>query len=127
MTLLLKVAIFTMVVIQLFSAEENSGSYWNIKFEDKVLENVAREISGKKTEEIFIKDLINVEKLNLSEKGLSSLKGLRYFTGLKEIDLSYNNITDISELQYLENLETVNLSGNKITDYSVVSKIKKVL
>ena len=64
MKLLLKVVIFTIVVTQLFSAEENSGTYWNVKFEDKVLENVAREISGKKTEEIFIKDLIGKKPKN---------------------------------------------------------------
>jgi hypothetical protein len=60
------------------------------------------------------------EVIELAGKSISSLKGLEYFTGLKEIYLSGNSITDISPLADLYDLTTVDLSGNSITDISAL-------
>ena len=66
-----------------------------------------------------IKD-INIEKLDLSSKGIENddIKYLEIFKELKELDLSYNNISDISVLEKVkfEKLEYLYLGWNKISN-----------
>ncbi len=53
--------------------------------------------------------------VDLSQKGITSLKGLEYFTGASGYNLSYNEIVSMSELSQLYGLKYLNLSGNKVT------------
>lgn len=61
-----------------------------------------------------------VEVLDLSNSGLTSIKGIEVFDNISEIDLSNNNISYISELKELNNLYSLDLSYNKIEDVSVL-------
>ncbi|MCM1272815.1 MAG: cellulase family glycosylhydrolase [Clostridium sp.] len=59
-------------------------------------------------------EILDVTELDLHGKGLTSISGLNYFTGLKKLNLSGNVITDVSPLANLS-LEYLNLENNKIT------------
>lgn len=65
-------------------------------------------------------EMARVRKLNISEKGLTDLSALKYFTGLQTLDCSRNSLTtlDVSALTkldslscYLNKLTTLDVSG----------------
>ena len=59
-----------------------------------------------------------IESVDLSNLGLTSVEGIQYLSGLKEINLSHNKISDLTPLSYMMNLEKIDLSYNNITDIS---------
>lgn len=65
-----------------------------------------------------------------SNDEISSLKGLEYFTGLKEIQITNSQITSINELSELTNLESLVLRDNaKLSDISPIAgltSLKKI-
>ena len=59
-----------------------------------------------------------IESVDLSNLGLTSVEGIQYLSGLKEINLSHNKISDLTPLSYMMNLKKIDLSYNNITDIS---------
>ena len=55
-----------------------------------------------------------LERLNLSNSGISSVERIKTLTSLKELLLFYNRITDIFVLKELINLERLCISYNPI-------------
>ena len=55
----------------------------------------------------------NVTEMNLKSKGLTSLEGLQWFTGLVKLDASENDITYV-DMSKWKSLKEVNLSHNKL-------------
>lgn len=57
--------------------------------------------------------LKNLEKLNISVTGITSLHGIEKLKKLKELDISMTDITDISVLKELKELESVIVSESQ--------------
>ena len=53
------------------------------------------------------------ESMDISDKGVSSLDGIEFFTGLKELDCSENDLTSI-DLSKLTKLTKLNCKNNKL-------------
>lgn len=58
------------------------------------------------------------ESMDISDKGVSSLDGIEYFTGLKELDCSENELTSI-DLTKLTKLTKLNCRNNKLTALNI--------
>lgn len=74
-------------------------------------------------------DEINkVTKLELSNKGITDLRGLEKFSKVTTLDLSGNQLTDESDLSILNsfNLTFLDLSSNQLSDVSAISNIKSI-
>jgi peptidoglycan/xylan/chitin deacetylase (PgdA/CDA1 family) len=63
---------------------------------------------------IYIKDLVSITQLDLSNLQIKSLGGIEYFINLEELNLSNNKIDDIRILRKLEKLKKLNISNNII-------------
>lgn len=93
-------------------------------FQNTIVEKLNINFPEKKL--IFINDLININKLDLSNRNISNLGGIEYFLNLEKLDLSNNNITDIRILSKLKKLRTVNLKNNNISNSSIAILDKSV-
>lgn len=71
-------------------------------------------------------DLPNLEELDLSNCGLTTIFNLDKLTNLKMLNLEENEIESIEGLENLKNLERLNLYDNKISDISPVNKLPKL-
>jgi len=83
-------------------------------FLDSNLENTIRECILTTSKWIKISELMEIKDLDLSNKGISNLDGLQYFTNLEKINLSNNNITDIRILKKLPKIKYINIDNNPI-------------
>ena len=72
---------------------------------------------------IYYSDIAGLERLDLSDSGISYLTGLEAIDQLKTLILSGNNIADISALSGLTHLTQLGLHGNNITDISALSNL----
>ena|GEM_PF-947492 len=61
--------------------------------------------------------------VNCSERTISSLGGLEYFTEITGLYLYSNGLTDISQLSYLTDLTFIGLDGNDIADLGPLSSL----
>ena len=57
-----------------------------------------------------------LEKLNVSNCGLTDLSGIICFQNLRELNASNNKITDLIDIEMCEELKIIDLSNNLITD-----------
>lgn len=101
--------------------------------------HAARSSAEEKTLIAILKDLDNprpadlqqriaqIRKLELSNIGLSSLKGLEFFTSLEKLDISDNPITDLSPLQTLGKLSNLDISNTKVTTLKPVYRLRDQL
>lgn len=78
---------------------------------------------GVKNFNVTKNELKLLEKLDLSDKNISSLKGIEHAVNLKHLNLCRNEIRDASLLSKLVNLNTLELSENKIEDVSFLSDL----
>ena len=79
------------------------------------------------TEELkLIGSLPKLERLTLSNCGLSTASGLETATGIIYLDLSHNTIRDLSPLQSMTNLQDVFLQNNALNDLSVLGTMKSL-
>lgn len=62
--------------------------------------------------------LRSFEKLEVSNKNISSLDGIKRLKALNYLDISNNEISDIGEISLLPSLNTLNISANKIENLS---------
>ena len=68
-----------------------------------------------------IASLPNLERLTLSECGLSTISGLEKAQNLEYLNLSNNTIRNLEPLSHLMKLEEVNLSHNALTGLNALS------
>ncbi|WP_195938878.1 leucine-rich repeat domain-containing protein [Romboutsia sp. 1001713B170131_170501_G6] len=90
---------------------------------DGHLKYVISSILGIEKSAVTKNQLKQLEKLDLSDKNISSLKGIEYAINLKSLNLCRNEIRDASLLSKLINLNTLELSENKIEDVSFLSDL----
>ena len=62
--------------------------------------------------------MASVTKLNISEKGLTDLSALKYFTGLQTLDCSLNSLTTL-DVSALTKLDSLSCSENALTKLNV--------
>lgn len=98
----------------------------SIEFTDEYLSQAIKEKLNNKGK-IFTSDLLKIEDLDLSDKGIKNLNGIEYLKNIKILNISNNKITDISKINNLEKLEKLYIQGNPIQDYfldsSIISKL----
>ena len=70
--------------------------------------------------------LSSLQELDLSDKNIISIKGIRYATNLKALNLSGNKICDISEIAYLSSLVILELDENKIREIDCLKNLKNL-
>ena len=68
----------------------------------------------------------NLVGLNLQNYKLSHFSFIKNLTQLNKLNLALNNITDLSPLKKLSQLEALNLQKNEIVDISVLEKLKRL-
>jgi len=134
----------------------NQGLFLNIAIEDfinknnknnKIIKNNNEIIMNNKNNKIIInyrnnikelneafnlnlKDNDNLEKLDLSEKGISNIEILEKLEiyNLEELNLSWNLISDIKVLEKVKfyNLKELNLADNEISDIKLLENVKLI-
>lgn len=87
-------------------------------FGSSALEALVREALGQPSGPLMIPDIAALQTLDISGKGLTSLDGLAYCSGLTWLDLSDNQLTDLTPVADLTALRTLLISGNWISDLS---------
>ncbi len=109
-------------LLQLLDSLDNQikENFTYVQFSDNKLKVAFNEVLGKnKNSDILIKELKGLSgHVNLSNKGITSLEGIQYCTGVTSFDLSNNKINAIAEntLSKLTQLKGLNLRGNGIAD-----------
>ena len=68
--------------------------------------------------EANLAEMARVTKLNISEKGLTDLSALKYFTGLQTLDCSRNSLTAL-DVSALTSLTSLDCSDNQLTALDV--------
>ena len=91
--------------------ENNENGIPDKNLYDAVLEQWDTNKDGK----LSIAEATIYDTLNLSQKNISSIKGINNFTKLKNLYLDDNNISDISILNKIKKLVFVSIKNNKIT------------
>ncbi|MDJ0903214.1 MAG: COR domain-containing protein [Xenococcus sp. MO_188.B8] len=74
----------------------------------------------------FLKDLKQLQSLNLSRNEISDYSFLKELPQLQSLNLSKNQITDISFLKELPQLQSLNLSKNQIRDISFLKELPQL-
>lgn len=101
---------------------DNINSSWI----NKHLRFVLAKKFNRKESEITKGFLSSLEELDLSERGLSELKGLQYATNLVSLNLNKNNIINCNHLKNLNKLINLEICDNKIEDLSFLVNLKKL-
>lgn len=91
----------------------------NTNFPDENFSNYLLKDYSYGEDGVLLKDEIeSITFLDVSWKNISSLKGIEYFTALKELDCSFNNITSL-DLSKNTALDYLNCSSNQLTSLDV--------
>lgn len=104
-----------------------SGSE-NVLFEDQVLVYVIRENLGLLGSEddfslsLSCDELLRLEKLKGSDRGIENLKGLEHAVSLKDLDLSKNILLNPNPAFLLPNLRALNLTKTTLPYFSSASE-----
>lgn len=91
-------------------------------FIDEHMENYIRELLGRPKDTnkwIFIKDLINIKELDLSNKDIKNISGIEYFINLISLNIRHNSISNIGILKSLKNLDYIDMRNNPIRSQDV--------
>lgn len=87
---------------------------------------VLSKIYNRRETEITKGFLSTLEELNLSERGITDLKGIQFANNLSSLNLDKNNIINVNYLKNLNKLTNLELSQNKIEDMSFITNLKKL-
>ncbi len=74
---------------------------------------------------LVIKDLKNLEKLDLSRNELTTIE-LKHLDKLRDLDLSSNNLSDLSFLSGLKSVEILKLRGNQISNLRPLQELNNL-
>ena len=75
-------------------------------------------------------EILNVTKLDLTQKNITNISGIENFKNLNELILNRNYIKDFSNLNELEKLETLGINQNlnpQTLDLSRIKNLRKLL
>ena len=108
------------------SAEEKAAKAKAAAADWKVIEKAIREELKKPTGGLTEADLEKVKSLRLSNKQLTSVKGLENLTQLTLLDLTANKLTDVKGLEKLTQLKELRLERNQLTDVKSLEKLTQL-
>ena len=74
----------------------------------------------------MLKDLQNLQILNLSDNLLIDISPLKELSNLKNLNLANNQLTQIGSLENLQNLIELQLSGNQLSDISSLQSLNEI-
>jgi len=94
----------------------NLSNGGGVSIPDAGLEAALREALAQPSGPLQSEDLATLTALDASSRGITSLTGLAFCTGLTELDLSGNNFSSLSALAGLTGLETLNINGNLVAN-----------
>ena len=107
------------------TAGEQNDTDYVIEWNDEVLEEKVRELTGIISGDVMYSDVRSITEIDLNsskkESKIENIDALSSFTGLVTLNLESNKISDISALANLKNLKELKLSGNKVSDVSPLS------
>jgi internalin A len=86
-----------------------------LHFVDAHLEELVREVSGRKTGRLFSWQMSEIEMLDAKGKSISDLDGIGRLKNLRWLSLEDNEINDVAPLAELSHLEYLSLRNNGIT------------
>ncbi|MFB5661936.1 CotH kinase family protein [Alteribacillus sp. HJP-4] len=98
----------------------------DVNFEDENLEAAVREELEQPAGPVRQEDLQEVDVLDLSNKGITSIEGIEKFITVRDLDLQGNRIEDIEPLEDLIYLESLNLRGNQLGDLSSIEGMERL-
>lgn len=104
-----------LIIIILFALYNNLNAQ-SITFQDKNLKKALIELGfdENKNSQIEHDEIINVEKLNVSNRNIKSLADIIHFKNLKELNVMTNQISDIKVLWGNTVLEELYIGENKL-------------
>lgn len=85
-----------------------------------------RNITVSADELSLIGTLPELERLTLSNCGLTTIAGLETATGITYLDLSNNTLRDLTPLQNMNGLKEIYLQHNAVNDLSVLGSLKSL-
>jgi Leucine-rich repeat (LRR) protein len=99
-----------------------------VTFDDSGLEKaVIASVSGKRMEEndapLYRKDLERITRLDASDRGIESIRGIEQLTNLRILDLSGNRFSSIGPLAELSALTELSLRNTEVQDIRPLSKL----
>jgi len=94
-----------------------------VSFPDSSLEAEICKALAVPAGDIPVADLLALDSLTASNKGIIDLSGLEHCTNLKYLILFLNEITDVQPLAGLTGLEYLHVGRNKIEDISPLSEL----
>lgn len=74
----------------------------------------------------YLKSFKNLRELYISDTNISDLSFITEMTNLETLNISYTDINDISALNNTPNLKVLYLSGINATDFSVLKELTKL-
>ncbi|KMQ69485.1 leucine-rich repeat domain-containing protein [Chryseobacterium koreense] len=107
----------------LYSCQPHKKIYLDQNFTDALYDN---KVDLNKNGYFEENELLNVTKLNLTQKNITNISGIEDFKNLKELILNRNYISDFSPLNKLEKLEVLGISQNQNPKEVDLSKIKNL-
>ena len=109
------------------SQAEHASEYVNIP-DEKLAESLRHVLKLSPIDPISKKQLSELTKYRLpGQRGIKSLKGLEYATGLKILNISSNyKIKDISPLSKLTKLEVLYISGSSVSNIKPLEKLTQL-
>ena len=109
------------------SQTEHASEYVNIP-DEKLAESLRHELNLSPIDPISKKQLSELTEYGLpGQRGIKSLKGLEYATGLKILNISTNyKIKDISPLSKLTKLEVLYISSNGVSNIKPLEKLTQL-
>ncbi|KIA89232.1 leucine-rich repeat domain-containing protein [Kaistella jeonii] len=107
----------------LFNCQPHKKIYLDQNFTDALYDN---KVDLNKNGYFEENELLNVTKLDLTQKNITNILGIEDFKNLKELILNRNYISDFSPLNKLEKLEVLGISQNQNSKEIDLSKIKNL-
>lgn len=98
----------------------------SLNIPDTALKTALSEQVNKTADTLTKDDLKSVTSLDISDKGINSIKGLEYCTNLTSLEMSYNNITDLTPLKTLTKLTDLSALDCGIKDISTLSSLSNL-
>lgn len=91
---------------------------------DKNLYNMLLKVLGKQpTEKLYVSELRTIPTLDLSNSGITNLKGLEKCEGLTTLILDNNGLTDLSPIGGLSKLEILSFDNNCVSDFRFLNNL----
>lgn len=116
---------FALVLILVLSMLPACSNNNIIKFSDSNFEAAVRDAINKPTGKITREDVSKITELDVSDRNITSLSGIEYFSAVAELDCSWNQLT-VLDVSRNSSLKWLFCHGNHLTALDVSKNIALV-